>query len=301
MIDRQSLWALAQETMAAFGPFYQASMRQAIQDTGVPQLWGLLNLARGMEPRPISVDGLHALAAYTSRAQLAERLEELAQLEMLERVGPEAYRLTAMGREAVEDVFEAAHEDLAAAQPLPEREMEQLAALLWRIVEATLQAPEPARKLALRCSRWTDPGEQGALSVRVDQYLTDLVRYRDDAHLAAWKPYDVGGPAWEALTFVWREQARTAEELEERLPYRPFTVEDYARNLQELVQRGWLVEQDGGYALTEEGRRVREQAERDTDRHFFVGWSALSEEELGRLQDLLGRASDSLQEEKDDS
>ena len=188
MIDQKQLWTLAEETMRAFAPFYREAMQKAIQDSGAPDNWFALSLARGSDPAPFTVERNHALYPYTAPDRFAETLEELARLELLERVGEGAYRLTDLGRKAVEDIFEAAHQGLDAVEPLPAGEMDQLNGLLYRIVEATLAAPEPDEKWAIAYSRWTDPGEGASGSVKTDQYLTDLLRYRDDAHIAAWKP-----------------------------------------------------------------------------------------------------------------
>lgn len=296
MINKSELWSMAEELVRSFAPFYQYEMREAILGTGAAlDTWFGLALARGSDPAPFTVERYHALFPYTAQESFAERLETLAGLELLERVGEGAYRLTDLGREGVEGVFEAAHRGMAEFDPLPADEIAQLNKLLHRLVEATLAAPEPAEKWSMMYSRWTDPGDNGLGSVRADQYLTDLVRYRDDAHLAAWKPYGVSGHSWEALTFIWRDQASTVEELAEQLEPRGHTAEGYAAALQELVARGWVSEEAGAHKLTEEGRRVREEAEEETDRHFFVGWSALNEEDLVQLSDLLTRAKESVQ------
>jgi DNA-binding MarR family transcriptional regulator len=295
MTNKSELWATAEELMRSFAPLYQSEMQEVILSTGAAlNTWYGLALARGSDPAPFTVERYHAMFPYTAQASFAERLETLAGLELLERVGEGAYRLTDLGREGVEGVFEAAHRGLAALDSLPADEMAQLNKLLFRLVEATLEAPEPAEKWSMMYSRWTDPGDNGLGSVRTDQYLTDLVRYRDDAHLAAWKPYGVSGHVWESFTLIWRDQASTAEELAEQLEPRGHTAEEYAAALQELVARGWVSEEAGTYRLTEEGTRVREEAEEVTDRHFFVGWSALSEEELVQLSDLLTRAKESV-------
>ncbi len=225
MIDRKQLWTLAEETMRAFAPFYREAMQAAIQDSGAPDYWFGLSLARGSDPQPFTVERYHTLFPYTAPERFTEILEGLARLELLERVGEGAYRLTDLGRKAVEGIFEAAHQGLDTVEPLPAGEMDQLNGLLYRLVEATLAAPEPEEKWAIAHSRWTDPGAGASNSVKADQYLTDLLRYRDDAHIAAWKPYDISCHAWEILTLVWRGEASTAEELTEKLPFRNHTVE----------------------------------------------------------------------------
>jgi hypothetical protein len=294
MNDQQQLWSLAQEAMRAFEPFYRDVMRKAIDESGVPDDWFALSMARGSEPAPFTVERFHALSPYTARERQAGMLEKLVQLELLERVEEEAYRLTDPGRETVEAIFGAAHQALGAAEPLPAGEMGELNRLLRRLVDATLEAPEPQEKWAIVYSRWTDPGEGAPASVLADQYLTDLIRFRDDAHLAAWKPYGVSGHAWEALTFVWRGEAGTAEELVKKLPYRSHTVEDYREALRDLVTRGWVVEESGTCSLTEEGTQVREDAEEATNRLFFAPWACLNGSETARLRELLTRMRDEL-------
>jgi hypothetical protein len=41
------------------------------------------------------------------------------------------------------------------------------------------------------------------------------------------------------------------------------------------------------FCLTEEGKRLREQAEQDTNEYFYAPWSVLTQEELHELHELL--------------
>lgn len=295
MSDKEQLWSLAEEAMRAFAPFYREEMREAIQDSGAPDSWFGLNMAHGSDPEPLTVERLQALAPYTAQERLIAMLEELAQLELLERVREDAYRLTGLGRETVEAIFGAAHRGLGKVEPLPSDEMAQLNTLLFRLVEATLESPEPEEKWAITYSRWTDPGKDAPSSAKTDQYLTDLYRFRDDVHIAAWKPYDVSGQAWETLTFLWRDDAKTAEELVEKLAFRGYSVEAYTEALVDLVNRGWVEETSDGYQVTEAGQALRQQAEEATNRYFFASWACLSDVERVQLHDLLARLRDNLQ------
>ena len=296
MTDKEQLWTLVQEAMQAFGPFYREAMQKAIQDSAVPDNWFALSLARGSDPAPFTVERFHAMSPYTAWERSAETLEEFARLEMLERVGGDAYRLTDLGREAVESIYGAAHQAMGAIEPLPADELNQLNDLLYRLVQATLEAREPENKWAITYSRWTDPGEGAPGAVKADQYLTDLVRFRDDAHIAAWKPYGVSGYAWEALTFVWRGDAHTAEELAEELPRRGHSAEVYAEALAGLASRGWAEETPDGYQVTEKGQALRQQAEDATNSLFFAPWASLSDDENAQLHGLLTQLRSNLQE-----
>lgn len=296
MTDRRELWTLMGEAMSAFMPFYQAAMREAIQATGVPDRWGGLYLARGSEPEPFSVEHFLAVAPYSAEERLVGTLEALAQAGLMERTGEHAYQLTDQGRTAVNDTIKVAHERLATVAPLPSDEMEQLNDLLYRIVATTLAATEPEEKRTLVYCRWTDPGDGAPGSVRVDQYLTDLTRFRDDAHIAAWRPVGVSGSVWEALTLVWRGDARTAEELAEKLSFRGHSAEIYAEALAELAGRGWIEGAAEGYQVTEKGGALRQEAEEETDRIFYAPWACLDETEKTQLHQLLTQLKAKLQQ-----
>ena len=130
---------------------------------------------------------------------------------------------------------------------------------------------------------------------RILQYLADLNAFRDDCHVAAWRPYGVGGDAWEALTFVWRGEAHAAEELVEKLPFRGYDVADYTGTLEALAAKGWLAAgDDGAYKMTGEGEKVRQEAEDATDRWYYAVWETLGEGEVDEFGGLLRRLRDAL-------
>ncbi len=290
----QTAFKLLQESMGAFAPFYQQKMRKAIEEEELPNQWFTLNLVRGAEPEPFTLERLHEILPYTKSSQFAENLEELKRQKWLKSTVEGAYRISDKGRRKIERVYKVAHEAIGAVEVLPASELETLSALLQRVVEATLSADEPKDKWALRYSRWSDPGHNAPLSVKVDQYLTDLIRFRDDAHIAAWKLCDVSPQAWEALTFLWRDDAHTAEELAENLPFRGYSAEEYQAALCELAEHGWAEQTLDGFKITEQGERLRQGAENETDRLYFGPWDCLRASERDRLLDLLSRLCERL-------
>jgi DNA-binding MarR family transcriptional regulator len=290
----QETFDILQEAMGVFAPFYQQEMRKAIEEQGLPNQWFILNLARGLKPEPLTIDRLHELFPYTKSNQLANQLKDLKRQKWLKVVREGEYRISNKGRSAIEKVYNVAQEAIGAVEGLPADELKMLSGLLERLIESTLSAEEPAKKQALQISRWTDPGRNAPLAVKVDQYLTDLVRFRDDAHIAAWKPYDISPQAWEALTFIWRGEAQTAEELVEKLSSRGWTTKEYQQALLELAEYGWVEQTLDGFRITEQGKRIRQEAEAETDRLFFGPWNCLREIEASELLDLLSRTSEHL-------
>ncbi|HJZ46612.1 MAG TPA: hypothetical protein VKE41_05580, partial [Roseiflexaceae bacterium] len=152
--------------------------------------------------------------------------------------------------------------------------------------------PEPADKPALLASRLTDPGAHAGPAALTDQYLTDLVRFRDDAHIAAWRPYEIDGLAWEALTLIWRGEAYSAETLAKRLERRAQPVQAYVLAIHELVERSWIAQYSETYRVTDRGAALRQQAESMTERYFYAPWSCLSDAEIGELRGLLAQLRD---------
>lgn len=294
MSDPQAVWSEASQSVSLMAPFYQEAMTRLVQEAGSPAGWFNLNYVRAVEPDSFDAEQAQRFTPYNHPLQTRERIERLAELDLLTELDDGRYRLTEDGRALIEGFFEVAHDGLSELRPLPEDDLVQLRQLLERIVQATLSAPNPVDKPALNTSRWTDPGAGGSEAARIDQYITDLYRYRDDAHVAAWQAYNIDGAAWEALTLVWQEEAATAGELLDARPNRGFTVKDYADALESLADRGWLQKDGTGYQLTAEGRQVREEAEAETDRLFYGGWSTLSADELDQLGSLVTRMNDNV-------
>ena len=287
------LFSLAGAALNALGTQYEAALRQAIADLGLEgQDWNLLFAVQGVEPAPITAALLQQFSPYITLETLEQRLAGAAGRDLLEADATGSYRMTDRGRRAVQQSFGAVHATLADVQPLPAGEMARLNGLLRRLVDATLEAPVPASKPALRASRLTDPGERASAAALTDQYLTDLVRFRDDAHQAAWQPYGVGGPTWETLTLIWRGEAYSPDTLAKQLERRAQPKQVYIDAIHTLVERGWIAQHGEAYRVTDRGAALRQQAEETTDRLFYSPWACLSETEIEELRGLLTQLRD---------
>lgn len=289
------LWPLAVEVMRALGPRYGPAMAEAALAAGLERpVWFQLISALRFHPDPISAVRLRIRTPYSAPHYFEEGLATLTERGMLAPAGSGAYRLTEKGRVTAQQIANAAYACMAALAPLPASDLETLASLLRRLVEASLAAPEPPGKWSIRLNRRIDPGPEAPVIARVDQYLSDLGFYRDDAHLAAWRPHGLDGPAWEAFTLLWRGAAETVDELYEALSWRGYGRKTYAASVQALGDRGWVEATGEKLRLTGHGQAIRRQAEDETNRGFFTPWVALSQAELKRLGDLLGQLRDAL-------
>ena len=287
------LFPLIGETVQALSTPYADAMRQATEQAGMADrdLWWLLAV-QGSAPEASTLDQLQRLVPYTARSVVAAQLAGAVERGLLSIDAAGTYRLSDAGRRGLKNTFAAVHTALADYTPLPADDMRHIAELLERIVDATVAAPEPAEKPDLLSSRLTDPGANGSAAVRIDQYATDLLHFRDDVHQAAWRPLDVSGPAWEIFTLIWRGEANTLEALEQRLERWGHTPEELSQLLEQLAERGWIAGTAGAYTPTAQGRQLREQAEETTNRLFYAPWSRLSASEIEALRQLLIRLRD---------
>jgi len=287
------LFSLSGDALRALGTQYDAALRQTNADLGLEgQDWGLLFSAQGVAPQPITAALLQVFAPYVTLETLKTQLAEAERRGLLAGDAVGGYQLTERGSAAVRQSFGAVHAALADAEPLPAGDMRRLNELLRRLVDAALAAPEPHEKPALLASRITDPGAQAAPAALTDQYLTDLARFRDDAHQAAWRPYGTGGIAWEALTLIWRGEAYSPETLAGRLERRAQPAQAYIDAIHDLVERGWIAQHGQAYRVTDRGAAIRRQAEEATDRYFYAPWACLGEAEIEDLRGLLVQLRD---------
>ncbi len=296
-MEIKEMWPLALQALQALASHYRLPMEQMIAKLGLPE-WctGILFPALSFDPATVTAAKLHIRGAYTAEALFAHRLQQAAQLGLVQEAEDQAgaYRLTSHGREAADMIIQAAYDCMRQLQPLPDEELEQLAGLLYRLVDVCLKAPSPPGKWCIQLSQRLDSGENAHVVIRIDQYLSNLSAYRDDVHLAAWQPHACSGQAWEALTLLWRGEAATLDEVFGKLERRGFSREEYRQALDDLVGRGWLEAENERYSLTPLGGQIRQAAEALTDEYFYAPWRQLSEADLQALRSLLIRLRENL-------
>jgi hypothetical protein len=292
-IHKPEMFKLIQDNMQALGPHYNDVTTAIFEEHSMQgQDWFYTLMAWSLDPEPFSADMMQTLYPYGSLDLQRQRLADAAEHGFLQAIGLHRYVPTDKGRAAMQGFFSAAQKALADVSPPDGVETARLADRLGRVIAAIAEADEPKLKIVFQTSRKTDPGPKAAPLTRIDQYLTDLYRFRDDAHLAAWQGHQISGPAWEALGYLWEDKAA---DLPEQIERRGFGPEKLAEVQAELVDRGWIAAEGDGYALTDTGRKVRDAAEKETNRLFFAPWNAtLSEAEIQEVGNQLIALRDAL-------
>ncbi len=228
-MEHTGIWPLAWETLVALRAHYGPAIDHAAEELGIPygEWYGWLMAAHIFEPEAITAARLHVRAAYTNPERLEAHLQSGVGLGLLAPEPSGGYRLTERGHAGVARLIQTAYAAMAPLQPLPEPEMGRLVDLLYRLVMSSLAAPEPPGKGCLRLARRYDPGPSAPLMVRLDQYLSDLDAYRDDARLTTWPALGLSAQAWDAFGLLWRHGPATANEAHERLARRGWSRDAY--------------------------------------------------------------------------
>ncbi len=293
-MNEHPLWNLAGEALAAIRAHYEPAVERIITESElVGWTWGLLLTAFAFEPESTTPARLQVRGPYTAVDAYLARLSAAAGKGYLAEASPGEYRLTDTGRAEMERFIEEARAAMAQADPLPQADGARLAGLLDRLVQSSLKALPPPEPWAIRLNYKLMPAAIPPLPY-IEEAISCLNAYRDDAHIAAWRPSGLSATALESLTLLWRGEADSLDVVCQRLAHRGHAPQAYAEALAELRARGFIEGPEGAPHVTEAGRAFRDQVEVNTDRYFFAPWSCLDDAEKAELADLLTRLRDGL-------
>ena len=296
--DDRTLWQAMLDVGRELAPHLSATLDYYAQETGLNSwFWFTLLRALASEPEPATREGLLRQSPYTNPHRSMSRLQAAAtQGYLTETAG--TYRLTDEGRSAAQTFVDDLRTIMVAIDPLLPEDGARLAALLGRLVQASLDAPTPPEPWLLCLSYHLMPPAMPPLPFS-EQVLSCLAAYRDDCHIAAWRPSALAGPTVEALTLLWRGEASSLDALHRRLVRRDHPREAYRSALAELRGRGFVSGPDEALAITDLGGAFRQQVEEDTDRFYFASWACLNASDKATLSILLTRLVEGLKQESD--
>ncbi|TFG48929.1 MAG: hypothetical protein E4H33_03280 [Anaerolineales bacterium] len=288
MRDEKKAFQLLGETSASIYPLAGDIMGSLIEKYFTERrFYQPLFLAFQLTPEPLSADLFCKRTPYTNPAAVKDLLVDTTEAGYLKPAGRKGFRASKKGADAIETVHKLFYKRLNEINQFPEEKLTSLTDLLGRLVDSASQTNFQNNGVCLDISRNGHPPVEIGSLARVDQLLDDLNAFRDDAHIAAWKPVGVDGHTWETLSFVWNGQANTAEKLLELLPFRYYALEDYTSALEDLADRGWIEPAAEGYTVTDVGKKIRDGAESDTDDNYFSAWKVLIDDELALLGEFL--------------
>ena len=286
-MDDQSLWKLMREFWIKIEASFDPAMKDIVEKSELDiREWMLLIAALTFEPEDTTPSHLMVRGPYTSSEQFLTRLEHATENGYLVNVSNGSYRLSDNGKEAVLELIKIAREAMTAADLLPLSEAQTLAELLERLVKKSLDTPRPPNTWSIALSYKLMPSIDTAMPF-IEQALTCLSAYRDDAHLASWRSSGLSASALECITLIWRGQVGTLNEITEKLSFRGHPDKVYIDALAELRARSYISGYRNALRLTDEGKSFRDGVEALTDQYFFAPWTCLTEGEKTHLAQIL--------------
>ena len=247
----------------------------------------ILTAVPTFEPNAVSPAMLNIRSPYIAPEHYRAILSGLAAAGLLKLVAADQFHLTDQGLAALKQTLNAVYIAMAGIQSLSVTKTMDLASRLKDLADACMAAPDPPGIWCIQHVRRMDPGSGSPMMVRIDQFLSELVVFRDDAHLASWRRHGCSGHAWDILTLLWVELEGTSEDINKKLKKRGFTLEQTEAALDELMVKDWLKHFDGKLRISATGAEVRHTAEMQTERYYMERFSGFSGLELARTLDLV--------------
>jgi len=291
----KELYPAIESAYHALEPVYAPALQEGCVSAGLsgPEFFMLLALPT-FHPDPISAKILQVRGAYTSLERYEFLLTSLQSKNLLESIGDQTYNLTVVGQRTIKEIMQPVYAALSGIQALSVTEMMDLASRLKDCADACLAAPEPPGTWSIQHTRRMDPGSGASMMVRIEQFLTELTAFRDDAHLAAWRSYEINGHAWDVLTLLWVEKGLTVEEINSKLKRRGNSLDQTQAAVSQLSKKGWVVVEGALVQISPFGTEIRQITEETTNRYYYIPFKSFRDLEVKQLIELLNKFRRSL-------
>lgn len=293
-MNDMELWKMMNEAWAALTEKFQPVVESVSAEEGLPPRdWGLLLAVLTFEPEDTTPGHLMVRSPYTSSEAFFERLTTVAQNGYLNEVSTSRFQLTQKGRSSTLRIIDLVREKMAEVDPLSNSESQKAVLYLERLVDSCRETPVPPNHWSIDLSYKLMPSKEPAMPY-IEQALSCLAAYRDDAHLAAWRNAGLSATALEALTLFWRGQASSLETLCDRLSHRGHSCHVYEDAMNELSKLGYLNGTMQEPWVTGKGRVFRNRVEEDTDGYFYRPWDCLRADQKSDLFVIMTKMRDGL-------
>lgn len=300
-MNLKSIWSALEDVYDILGGYGFAAMDKAATEMALKPDWSTWLFAIWLfGSEPITTAKFMRIFPYGLAHHNEERFVSAVQHGYLISDGKNGYTPTEFGMKAAHKVWREAGDSLAPLKPMPETQMGKAFDYLARLGEAALSAPESPSHYFMSHKR--ENYKLFQVMYPLERFIIlfgELSAYRDDMYVATWGAHGVEGHAWEVLDFLSHTDAVPFSDLHEKLSRRGVTEEVHARDVRELIKRGWVEERSGVYQITSAGKQVRGEVEAETERLFFAPWLCLNDSELDELSNLSTQLRDGLRNLKE--
>jgi predicted transcriptional regulator len=289
-----TLWQQAADIRATINQLNASALHTAVAATNLPPT-GLFFIMHGLaaSPKPLTAKDIQQIVPYMAETTIENRLAALAEADFLTAETANQYQITAKGQSTAEHLTNLVKAELAQLTTLAPNKVKRTADLLNRLVEASMNAPEPTKKTALVHARFHAAVPEDAPLIHVFRAIAQLAAFRDDAHVAAWHSTGITAHQWEAFSHVhaaniWGDPITSVAEAAEKLAFRGYDETTYQTVLLDCVARGWLaVDDNGRFTTTKSGQTQWQEIEDKTNQLFYDPWQILTVPERFDLHQLL--------------
>ena len=286
-MDDKALWKLMRAAWMRIEEVFDPAIKTLVSESKLSlREWMLILAALTFEPEDTTPSHLMVRGPYTSSDRYISGLKKASRVGYLDMVADGRYRLTDAGRSDAQEFIAAARNAMTSAIQIPAQEAMVLAQYLERLVNNCLVAPPPPDTWSITLSNKLMPGVEPPIPF-VEQAISCLSAYRDDAHLASWCSSGLSASAMESLTVIWRRQVETIQDLTHKLAFRGHPETVYLDALAELRASEYIAGSRHNLRITSEGQVFRDQVEEKTDQYFFHPWTCLTEIEKDQIAAIL--------------
>jgi DNA-binding PadR family transcriptional regulator len=286
-MNDQTLWGLMRDAWIRLEERFDPAIKPLVSKSKLTlREWVLILAALTFEPEDTTPSHLMVRGPYTSSDRYLAGLERAAEVGYLNQVREGRYQLSESGRTAVEEFINVARDALTSTAKLPAQELTNLASLFDKLIKECIETPPPPDSWSIGLSHKLMPHIDPPMPF-IEQAISCLSAYRDDAHLASWCSSGLSASALESLSLIWRGQVNTFQELARKLEFRGHPDAVYLDALVELRERQYLEGSRNRLRITDAGKQFRSQVEQKTDQYFFHPWACLTAAEKDQIADIL--------------
>jgi hypothetical protein len=227
----------------------------------------VLNSAEAMRDN-ITADALQAVYPYATPERIRATLESFVRKGLLDDLTQGIYRFSPRMHRYLHDTQLALAASAEAIITIPSDQTNRLAVLTVALIDKLQKGPNAISTPIFNLSCTNIAPSEHPL-VQVQQRLICLMSYHDDAHMAAWRAEEYGPVGIRVASHM--HTLGEAVTMESFLKAPLFYDEVYVNiGLDELRQRGDLLDTGVGFALTAKGVVRRERVDTLTDEMFSI-------------------------------
>jgi hypothetical protein len=287
IMDDLALWELMRDAWLRLEQRYSPAVKPLVSKSKLTlRDWMLLLAALTFEPEDTTPSHLMVRGPYTSSEKYLAGLEKASKFGYLNKVSDGRYRLSDSGKESVQRFIYLAREAMNPDPMISSDDLEDLALILKKLVDECLASPPPPDKWSIGLSKKLLPPVEQAMPF-IEQSISCLAAFRDDAHLASWCSSGLSASAMESLTLIWQGQIDQFNNLVRKLEFRGHPESVYLDALAELRNKGYIEGSRNHIRITARGDNFRNQVEDTTNEYFFHPWSCLTENDKFQIANLL--------------